>query len=184
MVARHLHDRVTPSTLSPNPLAYNKPIDPSEMPRISTCTDTITDDTNVLTKDDKYPWLDPEDKQRYMTDAEILRQKLDLEDSLLDKKGKEEFLTKTDDFHDVFSLRDETDTCQFIKVHLKLKDETPFFVQPYPMQEKQNKVIQKEMDTLGHLGIIHKGLTGYSSLVVLIKRKNQIYTKFVVTSGY
>ena len=50
------------------------------MPRISTCTDTITDDTNVLTKDDKYPWLDPDDKQRHMTDAEILRQKLNLED--------------------------------------------------------------------------------------------------------
>ena len=59
------------------------------MPRISTCTDTITDDTNVLTKDDNYTWLDPEDKQRYMTDAEILRQKLDLEDSLLGKKGIE-----------------------------------------------------------------------------------------------
>ena len=28
-----------------------------------------------------------------MTDAEILRQKLNLEDSLLDEKGKEEFLT-------------------------------------------------------------------------------------------
>ena len=46
-----------------------------------------------------------------MTDAEILRQKLNLEDSLLDKKEKEEFLTKTDDFHDVFSLRDEKGTC-------------------------------------------------------------------------
>ena len=29
------------------------------------------------------------------------------------------------------------------------------------------------MDRLEHLGIIHKGLTGYSSLVVLVKRKNQ-----------
>ena len=46
------------------------------MPRISTCTDTITDDTNVPTKNDKYPWLDPEDKRRHMTDAEILRLKL------------------------------------------------------------------------------------------------------------
>ena len=45
-----------------------------------------------------------------MTDTEILRQKLNLEDSLLDKKGKEEFLTKTDNFHDVFSLRDEIGT--------------------------------------------------------------------------
>ena len=63
-----------------------------------------------------------------MTDAEILRQKLNLEDSLLDKKGKEEFLTKTDDFHDVFSLRDKIGTCPFIEVHFRLKDETPFFV--------------------------------------------------------
>ena len=34
----------------------------SEMPRKSPCTDTMTDDTNVPTKDDKYPWLDPDDK--------------------------------------------------------------------------------------------------------------------------
>ena len=127
-INQYLHDRVTPVTLSPKPLAYDKPIDPSEMPRISTCTDTITDDTNVPAKDDKYPWLDPDDKRRHMADAEILRHTLNLEDSLLDDKGKEEFLTKTDDFHDVFSLRDEIGTCQFIEVHLKLKDETPFFV--------------------------------------------------------
>ena len=95
------------------------------MPRISTCIDTITDDTNVPTKDNNYPWLDPDDKRRHMTDAEILRLKLNLDDSLLDEKGKEEFLTKTDDFHDIFSLRDEIGTCPFIEVHLKLKGETP-----------------------------------------------------------
>ena len=94
-VDQYLYDIVTPATLSLKPLAYDKPIDPSEMPRISTCTDTITDDTNVPTKDDKYPLLDPDDKRRYMTDAEILRHKLNLEDSLLDDKGKEEFLKKT-----------------------------------------------------------------------------------------
>ena len=49
--------------LHPKPIAYDKPIDPSEMPRTSTCTDTIMDDTNVLTKDDKYPWLDPDDNE-------------------------------------------------------------------------------------------------------------------------
>ena len=41
------------------------------------------------------------------------------------------------------------------------------------MREEQKKVIQKEMDRLEHLGIIWKGLTGYSSLVVLVKWKNQ-----------
>ena len=54
-IDQYLHDRVIPFTLSPKPLAYDKPIDPSEMPRISACTDTMTDDTNVSTKDDKYP---------------------------------------------------------------------------------------------------------------------------------
>ena len=103
-----------------------------------------------------------------MTDAEILRIKLNLTECSLNDKQKEEFLTKLDDFHDVFSLRDEIGTCPFIEVHLKLKDETPFFVRPYPMREEQ-----KEMDVLEHLGIIQKGLTGYSSLVVLVKKKNQ-----------
>ena len=41
------------------------------------------------------------------------------------------------------------------------------------MREEQKKVIQKKMDRLKHLGIIRKGLTGYSSLVVLVKWKNQ-----------
>ena len=61
------------------------------MPRISTCTDTITDVTNVPTKDDKYPWFYPDDKRRHMTDAEILRLKLNLDDSLLDKKARRKF---------------------------------------------------------------------------------------------
>ena len=108
-----------------------------------------------------------------MTDAEILRMKLSIADSALDEKGKEEFLAKTHKFHDVFSLKDEIGTCPFIEVHSKLKDETPFFVQPHPMCEEQKKVIQKEMDRLEHLGIIRKGLTGYSSPVVLVKWKNQ-----------
>ena len=80
---------------------------------------------------------------------------------------------KVEQFTDVFSLRDEIGTCPFIEVHLKLKDETPFFVRPYQMREEQKKVIQKEMDRLKHLGIICKGLTSYSSPVVLVKWKNQ-----------
>ena len=61
-IDQYLHDRVTPVTLSPKPLAYDKPIDPAEMPCISTCTEMTTEDTNVPKQDDKYPWLDPDDK--------------------------------------------------------------------------------------------------------------------------
>ena len=69
--------------------------------------------------------------------------KLNLKDSILNEKEKEEFLTKVEQFTDVFSLRDEIGTCPFIEVHLKLKDETLFFVRPYPMREEQKKVILK-----------------------------------------
>ena len=167
------YDRMTPATLSPTPLAYEKPIHLTEMPCITTYTELSVDNTNKPTPEDKYPWLESDDIRRNMTDSEILRMKLNLKDSMLDEKGKEEFLKNIEQFNDIFSLRDEIGTCPFIEVHLKLKDETPFFVRPYPMREEQKKVIQKEMDRLKHLGIIRKGLTSYSSPVVLVKWKNQ-----------
>ena len=61
-IDQYLHDRVTTATLSPKPIAYDKPIDPAEMPHISTCTEMTTEDMNVPTQDNKYPWLDPDDK--------------------------------------------------------------------------------------------------------------------------
>ena len=62
--------------------------------------------------------------------------KLKLKDSVLDEKAKEEFLTNVEQFTDIFNLRDKIGTCPFIKVYLKLKDETPLFVRPYPMREE------------------------------------------------
>ena len=79
-----------------------------------------------------------------MTDAEILRMKLNLADCVLDEKGKEEFLAKTDNFHDVFSLRDEVGTCPFIEVHLKLKDETPFLYNHIPCMKNKIKSYKKK----------------------------------------
>ena len=58
-IDQYLHDRMTPATLSPSPLGYEKPIRPTEMPRIATSTDLPVDNTNKSTSDDKYPWLDP-----------------------------------------------------------------------------------------------------------------------------
>ena len=172
-IDQYLHDRMIPAILSPTPLAYEKPIHPTEMPCITTYTELSVDDTNKPTPDDKYPWLESDDIRRNMTDSKILRMKLNLKDSMLDENGKEEFLKNVEQFNNIFSLRDEIGTCPFIEVHLKLKDKTPFFVRPYPMREEQKKVIQKEMDRLKHLGIIQKGLTGYSSPVVLVKWNKQ-----------
>ena len=67
-IDQYLYDRMTPATLSPSPLAYKKPIHPAEMPCTTTCTELPADDTNKSTSDDKYPWLDPDDIRRNMTD--------------------------------------------------------------------------------------------------------------------
>ena len=47
-IDQYLHDRGTSATLSLKLLAYDKPIHPSEMPRILTCTDMITDGTKMI----------------------------------------------------------------------------------------------------------------------------------------
>ena len=60
-IDQYFHDRMTPATLSPSPLAYEKLIHPTEMPCITTCTEMSVNDTNKSTLDDKYPWLDPDD---------------------------------------------------------------------------------------------------------------------------
>ena len=70
-------------------------------------------------------------------------------------------------------MRDEIGTCLYFEVRLQLRDETPFCVCPYPIREEQKHIVQREMDRLEKLGIIEKGLTGYSSPVLLVKRKQQ-----------
>ena len=72
-----------------------------------------------------------------------------------------------------FSIRDEIGTCPYFEVKLKLRDDKLFFVRPYNIREDQKPIIQKEMDRLEKLRIIWKGSTGYSSPVLLVKRKQQ-----------
>ena len=45
-IDQYLHDRMTSATLSPMPLAYEKPIHPTEMPCITTHRELLVDDTN------------------------------------------------------------------------------------------------------------------------------------------
>ena len=81
-------DSIEPATLSPSPLAYEKPIHSAEKPCITTHTELPIDNTNKSTPDDKYPWLDPDEVRRNMTDKEILQMKLNLKDSILNEKKR------------------------------------------------------------------------------------------------
>ena len=64
--------------------------------------------------EDKYPWLDPDDKQRYMTDKEILDKYINLNDSCLYR------------YKEAFNLRDEIGTHPNIEVEIKVIDKSPF----------------------------------------------------------
>ena len=57
-------------------------------------------------------------------------------------------------------------------VHLDLTDKTPFFIGPFTLKEDMKSKIDREMDRLVKLGILKKGLSGYSSPAMATPRKN------------
>ena len=125
-----------------------------------------------------------DDPRRTMTDEEILRLKVPFDKSILSAAEKERLIKLMLENTSAFSIRDEIGTCPYFEVKLKLRDDKPFFVRPYNIREDQKPIIQKEMDRLEKLGIIRKGLTRYSSPVLLVKRKQQnlyrVVTDFTV----
>ena len=66
---------------------------------------------------DEYPWLDPEDERRNMTDREILEKYVDLRNSCLNKE-KVKVMDMLFKYKETFSLRDEIGTCPNIEVEI------------------------------------------------------------------
>ena len=128
-------------------------------------------DTNLATQDDPYPWLDPEDPRRKMTDQEIIEHYVNLEDSDLTPREKKALIKLILKYKKAFSLRDEIGTCPHMEVELELKDTKPFFIRPFPVKEGEKDIIDKEMRKGCLLGILRKGMTSYSSPIMLIPRK-------------
>ena len=54
----------------------------------------------------KYPWLDPNDERKNMTDREILEKYIDLDKSCLTDKEKKEVMDMLCKYKHTFSLRD------------------------------------------------------------------------------
>ena len=55
---------------------------------------------------DKYPWLDPDDERRHMTDREILDKFINLNKSCLSKEEKTKVMDMLSKYREAFSLRD------------------------------------------------------------------------------
>ena len=58
-----------------------------------------------------------------------------------------------------------------MEMELELNDEMPFFIRPFPIKENEKDVVDKEMRKGCLLGILGKGMSSYSSPIMLIPRK-------------
>ena len=103
---------------------------------------------------EKYPWLDESDERKYMTDEEILRKYINLDNTCLSSEEKEQVMDMLYEYKDVFSLRDEIGTCPNIEVGIEVTGNSPFFIRLYHVREEDKKVIDKEMRLLCYLGIL------------------------------
>ena len=110
--------------------------------------DTLKKDGEQTSSVDKYPWLDPEDERRNMTDREILEKYINLETSCLNNEEKMKVMDMLYKYKEAFSLRDEIGTCPNIKVEIEVTDKSPFFIRPYHVREEDKVVIDKEMKRL------------------------------------
>ena len=133
--------------------------------------DTLKKEREQTTPIDKYPWLDPEDERRNMTDREILQKYINLKKSCLDKEEKVKVMDMLFKYKEAFSLRDEIGTCPNIEVDIDVTDKSPFFVRAYHVREEDKAITDKEMKRLCYLGISKEGFLAYSSPVILISRK-------------
>ena len=106
-----------------------------------------------------------------MTDREILENYIDLNNLCLTKEEKIEVMDILYKYREAFSLRDEIGTCPSIEVEIDVTDKSPFFIRPYHVREEDKAFIDEEMEQLYYMGILKKGFSAYSSLVMLISRK-------------
>ena len=107
---------------------------------------TLKGEREQATPTDKYPWLDPEDERRHMTDREILEKYVNLNNSCLNKEEKVKVMDMLYKCRDAFSLRDEIGTCPNIEVEIDVTDKSPFFIRPYHVREEDKAFIDKEME--------------------------------------
>ena len=129
------------------------------------------DQMNPQQKSDPYPWLADDDPRRHQSDEEIMYEKIDLSNSALSRKEKAKLMKMLIKYRDAFSLRGEIGECPNLEADIKLIDESPFFVRPFPISESDKSFMDNQIERLVSLGILNKNSTSHTSPVMLITRK-------------
>ena len=125
----------------------------------------------TLNNSHPHPWLDPADPHRGLTDEQILDNTVDLSQSCLNSKEKPYVMCLIKHYKNAFSLQDEIGECPNIHLNIDVIDDSPFFVHPLPIAEKDKPIMDKQMNRLVNLGILSVNNTSHTSPVMLITQK-------------
>ena len=88
---------------------------------------TLRKEQNLDTGE-KFPWLDNSDERKYMSDREILRKYINLDNACQTEGEKEEVMEMLYKYKEAFSLRDEIGTCPNIEAGIDVTDKSPFLL--------------------------------------------------------
>ena len=72
--------------------------------------------------------LDNLDERKYMSDEEILRKYINVDNMCLSREEKEEVMDMLYQYKDAFILRDKMGTCLNVEVGIEVTDKSPFFI--------------------------------------------------------
>ena len=101
----------------------------------NTFVNTLKKEREQELPEDKYPWLDPDDECRHMTDREILDKYINYDNSCLQEEEKREVMDMFN-YKEAFSLTE---------VEIDVTDKSPFFIRPYQIREEDKAFTDKEM---------------------------------------
>ena len=111
---------------------------------------TLKEERKQKSLTDKYPWLDPDDERRHMTDKVILGKYINLSNSCSDKE-KTKIMDMLYKYRKAFSLRDEIGACPNIEAEIDVTDKLPSFIRPYHVRQEDKTFIDKEMKRLCYM---------------------------------
>ncbi len=127
-----------------------------------------------------YPFLEPNDVRLRMKDNEIIDRDIDMSTSVLSETEKLRFKQILVKEKQTLSLHGESGDCPHFQVNFELKDTTPFYIRPYKASLEDKEQIDKSLDKLVKLNVLRKGLTNYSSPLMLLNKRNSKEKRQVV----
>ena len=132
----------------------------------------------------RYPHLQPNDPLTNMREEEVIKQQIDLTNSILTVDEQTHVRQILKENRQAFSLYGELSSCPNFEANIELSNEDPFFIRPYFATESDKQIIEKELSKLVKLGILGVGHQAYTSPVLLIAKKGTTEKRVVTDFRY